>query len=125
MILVKFKNLEKSEIARQAVEDRFEILTEKFPDLMKSKIQVFLEMHNSPQQAGPDLFKVKVHVVGERYDGITIEKADSNLYVALADVVDHMLETLNRFGDKARVRKINKARAFKNSILKAETTNEQ
>ncbi len=121
MILVKFKNLEKSEIARQAVEDRADLLIEKFPDLTNSKIQVFLEMQNSPHQAGPDLFKVNLHVSGGRYDGITIEKADPNLYVALAEVADHMLEKLNRFGDKVRVKKINKARA-----LKIETrTNEQ
>lgn len=110
MIQVKFKNLEKSQMAREAAEERIENLIAKFPDLSKSKIQVTLEMENSPTQAGPDLFKVKCHVIGGRYDGITIEKEDSNLYVALADVVEHMLEKLNRFGDKVRVRERSNAR---------------
>lgn len=110
MIQVKFKNLEKSEMAREAVQERIEVLIEKFPDLSGSKIQVTLEMENSPSQAGPDLFKVKLHVSRARYDGITVEKSDSNLYVALAEVVDHMLEVLNRFGDRARVKERKRAR---------------
>ena len=110
MIQVKFKNLEKSEMAREAVQERVEVLTKKFPDLSGSKIQVTLEMENSPSQAGPDLFKVKLHVSRARYDGITVEKSDSNLYVALAEVVDHMLEVLNRFGDRARVKERKRAR---------------
>jgi ribosome-associated translation inhibitor RaiA len=112
MIQVKFKNLEKSEMAREAVQERIEALIVKFPDLSKSKIQVTLQMENSQIQAGPDLFKVKLHVLGARYDGVTVEKEDSNLYVALADVIEHMLENLNRFGDRARVKERTKARQF-------------
>lgn len=117
MIQVKFKNLEKSEMAREAAQDRVEGLIVKFPDLVKSKIQITLEMENSPAQAGPDLFKVKFHVLGARYDGITVEKEASNLYVALADVVEHMLENLNRFGDRARVKEITKARQLTRNFL--------
>lgn len=116
MIQVKFKNLDKSEIAREAARDRMESLAEKFPDLSESKIQITLEMENSPTQAGPDLFKVKVYVAGGRYDGITVEKANSNLYVALAEVVDHMLEVLNRFGDRLRVRERKAARQLGREI---------
>ncbi len=116
MIQIKFKNLEKSEMAREAVQDRVEALTDKFPDLSGSKVQITLEMENSPAQAGPDLFKVKLHVPSGRYRGITIEKADSNLYIALAEVVDHMLETLNRFGDRARVKERKRARQIAREV---------
>ncbi|OQW49193.1 MAG: hypothetical protein A4S09_03760 [Proteobacteria bacterium SG_bin7] len=109
-IQVKFKNLARSEMAREAVYERIGALVEKFPDLNKSKIQVTLTMENSPLQAGPDLFIVKLFVASGRYDGVTIEKSDSNLYVALAEVVDHMLEVLNRHGDKVRVKERKKAR---------------
>jgi ribosome-associated translation inhibitor RaiA len=110
MIQIKFKNLEKSEIARETVQERIETLVEKFPDLSAGKIQITLEMENSPLQAGPDLFKVKLHVARGRYDGVTVEKSDASLYVALAEVVDHMLEKLNRFGDRQRVQERTKAR---------------
>lgn len=103
MIQIKFKNLEKSDIATLAVNERAEALIAKFPDLSESKIQVTLEMENSPQKPGPDVFTVKLHVAKGRYDRITVTKADANLYVALADVIDHMLEALNRFGDRSRV----------------------
>lgn len=116
MIQVKFKNLDKSEMAKEAVQVRVQTLTEKFPDLNGSKVQVTLEMENSPLQAGPDLFKVKFHVVRGRFDGVIVEKSNSNLYVALAEVVDHMLEVLNRTGDKARVKERKKARALTSEI---------
>lgn len=110
MIQIKFKNLEKSEWARSTVEERVEGLVEKFSDLSLSKVQVTLEMLNSPIQAGPDLFKVKLCVRGGRYDGVLIEKLNSNLYVALADVIDHMLEALNRLGDRVRIKERKRAR---------------
>jgi len=125
MIQVKFKNLEKSEMAREAVQERVEVLTKKFPDLSGSKIQVTLEMENSPSQAGPDLFKVKLHVSRARYDGITVEKSDSNLYVALAEVVDHMLEVLNRFGDRARVKERKRVRELTRELYNGLELDEQ
>ncbi len=97
-------------MVRMAVLERLEALVEKFPNLSKSKIQVTLEMENSPHKPGPDLFSVKVHLSRGKYDGITVDKANSNLYVALAEVTDHMLEKLNRFGDRVRVKEREKAR---------------
>lgn len=116
MITVKFKNLKKSEIAREAVQDRIEALVEKFPDLRQSKIQITLEMENSPTQAGPDFFKVKLHVVGGKYDKVTLEKSEASLYVALANLADHMLEKLNRSTDRARVKERNQARKIAQEI---------
>lgn len=130
MIHIKFKNLEKSEMAREVVEERIKTLIEKFPDLSASKIQITLEMENSPFQAGPDLFRVKLHVASGRYDGVTIEKANTNLYVALAEVVDHILEKLNRFGDRLRVKERTKARKIareleQNFEIEDKTTEEE
>mgnify|MGYP000900571970 CR=1 FL=1 len=110
MILVKFKNLDKSELAVEVVTERIETLVAKFPDLATCKIQVTLAMENSPIQAGPDLFKGKVYVASGRYENTTVEKADSNLYVALAEVVEAMLEKLNRYGDRKRVQERTQAR---------------
>ncbi len=110
MIQIKFKNLEKSEIARDTVRQRVEALVEKFDDLKESRIIVTLEMENSPVQAGRDVFSVKFHVSNGRFRGIVVTKSDSNLYKALADIVDHMLEKLNRAGDKERVKERAKAR---------------
>lgn len=110
MIQIKFKNLEKSDLVQNSTLEKVEAFVEKFPDLSESKIQVTLEMENSSLQPGPDLFKVKFHIVRGRYDGVTIEKSKPNLYAALAEVTDHLLEVLNRLGDKERVQARNKAR---------------
>ena len=117
MIKVTFKNLEKSELAREAATERVEYLAEKFPDLKGSRITVTLEMHNSPLQAGPDMFTVKFQVASGRYRDVTIEKSATNLYVALADTVDHILEKLNRTGDRTRVKERSKARRENAKIL--------
>lgn len=111
-IEIKFKNLEKSELAQDIVRERLSQIIEKFDDLAVSKIMVTLEMENSPFQAGPDVFKVKTYIKNGRYKGIMVTKSNSNLYIALAEVVDHLLEVLNRFGDKQRVKERNKARKF-------------
>ena len=110
MIQVKFKNLKKSDLIRNTVTERIEPLIEKFPDLTNCNLIITLEMENSPTKSGPDLFKVKFHIASGRYDGITVEKAQASLYVALAEVMDHMLETLNRHGDKLRVKERRQAR---------------
>lgn len=110
MIKVVFKNLERSELAREAATERFETVVDKFPDLCESKMRVTLEMENSPEQAGPDLFTVRIHVSGGRYRDVRLEKSATSLYVALADIVDHMLEKLNRVGDRSRVKERAKAR---------------
>ena len=104
MIQIVFKNIERSELAREAAMDRIRTLTEKFPELGKSKLLVTLEMENSPCQPGPDLFKVKLHVRGGKYANLTVTKAGTNLYQALAELVEHLLEKLNRAGDRIRVK---------------------
>jgi|GEM_PF-310175 len=110
MVQVIFKDLEKSELARESALERIEAVVNRFPDLSEGRLVVTLSMQNSPVQAGPDVFTVKVHCRGGRYRGITLEKSAPNLYAALADVVEHMLERLNRFGDHARVKGRKKAR---------------
>ncbi len=110
MIVLKFKNLERSEIAREAVFERLIGLIQKFPDLERSRLEVTLEMENSPLKVGPDFFTVKLHIASGRFKGITLKKADANIYVALAELSEHMLERLNRFGDRARVKQRKQAR---------------
>jgi ribosome-associated translation inhibitor RaiA len=116
MIKVNFKNLEKSSLAVEAAEERLGELVERFPVLNGSELQVTLSMENSPRQAGPDLFGVKVRIQGGRYHGVILEKKAASLYVALADVSEHLLERLNRFGDKTRVKNRAQERRLANRV---------
>lgn len=104
MIRIIFKGLEESELVREAVHDRFEATLERFPDLEGHRITVMLSMDNSQFKPGPDLFKVKLVIVGQKYGGVILEKSAMSLYTALADVSNHALERLNRFGDRKRVK---------------------
>jgi len=110
MIHIIFKNLKRSTLVKDVVTQRIQSVIDRFPALKDSRIHITLEMHNSPFQARPDLFSVKVHVSDGRYRGVRLEKSAQNLYVALADVVEHTLEKLNRFGDRSRVKERSRAR---------------
>jgi ribosome-associated translation inhibitor RaiA len=116
VIQVVFHNLEKSELAKDAVTEKLQDVLGKFPDLESHKITVTLSMENSPRQAGPDSFEVKVFIKGKKYGEILISKSAKSLYVALADLSDHLLEVLNRKGDKLRVRSRQKERSQKEAI---------
>lgn len=110
MIIVKYKNMERSEIVREAVHERLDLLIEKFPDLEDSRMEMTLEMENSPFKTGPDLFTAKLHISRGRYSGVTAKRSSPNLYIALAELNEMMLERLNRFGDRARVKQRTQAR---------------
>ncbi len=113
MVHVIFRNLEPSAFARTLVKDRLSHTIERFPDLQESRINVTLSMENSPQQAGPDLFRVRIRMAGGRYNGVILQKTASNLFVALAAADDSLLERLNRFSDRVRVKKRQQARRYR------------
>jgi len=104
MIRIIFKDLDESELAKEAVFDRIQATMDRFPDLTRHKLTFTLSMDNSQFKPGPDLFKVKLVITGKKYGGIILEKSAISLYTALADVSNHMLERLNRYGDKKRIK---------------------
>jgi ribosome-associated translation inhibitor RaiA len=117
MYKIVFKNLESSDLVRTHVEDRMESLNEKFPDLKSHRGTVTLEMKNSPTHAGPDLFSVKAVIDGFKYKDITFEHNAENLYLAIAEFSDRMVEVLNRAGDKIRVKARSKNREASEEIF--------
>ena len=117
---VIFKNLDESTFARDLAIERLASVTERFPDLQNHRIDTTLSMENSPHQAGPDFFTVKVFINGKRYKSLILQKSAPSLYIALADVVEHLLEKLNRYGDKKRVKNQSKARKEKSIIAKVQ-----
>lgn len=110
MIRIIFKDLDQSELAKEAVHDRFQATIYRFPDLEGHKLTFTLSMENSQFKPGPDLFKVKLVITGKKYGGVILEKSAMSLYTALADVSAHTLERLNRLGDKQRIKDRNRAR---------------
>jgi ribosome-associated translation inhibitor RaiA len=112
MIRIIFKNLDKSELAKDIVNERLQSTIDRFPDLRSHRLSVTLCMDNSPLKPGPDLFKVKLLITGKKYKNIVLEKSALSLYAALADVIEHTLERLNRFGDKERIKERTLARNF-------------
>lgn len=110
MIQIKFKNLDKSELAREAVEERLAAMIEKFGAIVGQSYSSHTRDGKLTDSSQASVFKVKVHISRGPYKGVTIEKSEPNLYAALAEVVDHMLEVLNRYGDRIRVKQRKQAR---------------
>jgi ribosome-associated translation inhibitor RaiA len=117
MIQVIFHNLEKSELARAAVIERLQETVDRFPELSDHRMTITLRMYNSPVQAGPDLFGVKLHISGVKFDNIIVEKKAASLYVAIGDLCESLLERLNRRTDKVRVKTRTQAREFRKKAL--------
>jgi ribosome-associated translation inhibitor RaiA len=102
---IVFKNLKNSDLVSRAVKDRFAPLLNKFPQLQGHRLTVTLEMENSPVKPGRDSFSAKVLVDGRKFRGLNLRRRSDNLYAALAEVTDGMLELLNRAGEKSRMRR--------------------
>ncbi len=114
----QIKDLEKSELAKKIAMDSVNAVIEKFPDLEGSRISITLSMQNSPLQAGPDVFTVKFNCGSGKYKGVILERSASNLYKAMALLSNGLLERLNRFGDKQRVRVQKRARLQRDRALR-------
>lgn len=113
IVRVIFKNMERSELAVQIVEERLQQVFEKFPRLHQSDITATLSTENSPSQAGPDMFNVRVRVEAGREGRIILHKTAHSLYAALALVCERLQDRLNELGDRSRA--LNRRRTKKNS----------
>jgi ribosome-associated translation inhibitor RaiA len=102
---IVFKNLKNSDLVSRAVKDRFAPLLDKFPQLQSHRLTVTLEMENSPVKPGRDSFSAKVLVDGRKFHSLNLRRRSNNLYAALAEVTDGMLELLSRAGQKNRMRR--------------------
>ncbi len=105
MIKVVFKNLEKSELAKNIVTERLNPIFEKFSKIKDHQITVTLEMENSPSQAGPDFFKVSTMITGPLYKNIKFEKSSENLYLATAATSDGIHVLLKKITTRIREEK--------------------
>lgn len=115
-----FKGMERSELIRQIVTERLASVFLRFPELESSQPLVVLGMQNSPRQAGPDVFTVKFCCQSGRYKNVVLEKSAINFYAALADLLEHLQERLNRFGERSRARQRTMARRFRHQLEQME-----
>ncbi len=104
MINIFFKNIEKSQLAVDIVKERINRVSAKFPDLKTHTINVILFVDNSVVRPGLDSYGIKLLISGKKYGGIIIEKTNQSLYTALDEIIDVILEAINRKGDKQRIR---------------------
>ena len=113
MISIKFKDLERSELAKDVIVERLSEAEKKFPQLLHHKLLITLSMENSPHHKGPDLFGVKLNISGPKFKSLVLEKKASSLYLAAALLQEALLELLNRSIDKPRIKARREERALR------------
>lgn len=116
MIKVIFKKIEKSRMTTEMVTNRLMDVVEKFPDLQEHQLKALVYTENTSRQAGPNVFGIKLVITGKKYRDIILEKKGLNFYIALAELTDCLLERLNRFGDKIRIRRIGQKRTMQQRL---------
>lgn len=114
---VVFKNLKESTIVEQIVRSRIEESVSKFPELERHKLVATIYMENSPEQAGRDLFGVRLRISGPYHTNIILEKAESNMYLALAELQEALLERMRRAREKKRSKTRTWGRTIKQKVL--------
>lgn len=115
MIRIVFKNLDESELAKQAVHARIQTTLDRFPELHDHRLTFTLSIGNSKTQLGPDLFRVKLVISGKKFDGVVFEDAAVSLYTALSDVSSHAFRRLSQLCDQRR--NIDIARSGENNVF--------
>ncbi len=112
-VQVVFQNLKKSEFIRAFVTDRVLSVLEKFPQNRRGKATVYVSMENSPRQAGPDVFGVKVMLRNSVIKTFVLSKKAGSLFQATADVAEGLLETLHRHSERILRQKRSREREWK------------
>lgn len=119
MIRILFRNIDPSDMLRETIEERLHPILDKFPDLKTHKVSLSIQMENSPFKAGADLFTLKMRINGDRYKELVLKKSSPNFYLALAEVHEHLLERLNRYGDRERVKNRKQVRTLRQTLQPA------
>ncbi len=66
---------------------------------------VKLEMENSPQQPGKDVYSCEIHVNSKRHGNLIIKKRTSNMYAAISDATDRLTLLLSKIKGKYKARR--------------------
>lgn len=101
---IVFKNLDRSELISDVARTRIHTALARFPKANPRSVCVTIGMENSPLQPGPDLFKVRVEIVGGLYHGVILEREAADPYDGIASLSDGLLERLNRYSDRLRLK---------------------
>lgn len=115
MVRVVFKNLEKSEFIKDMVSEKINHTLEKFPELENATATVTVGMENSPFQAGPDLFQVRVILLARGLKPIVLEKQAASPYQATSVLTDRLFEVLHRAVERRREKSRSERRRWKGS----------
>jgi ribosome-associated translation inhibitor RaiA len=107
MLNIILKNVEAAEHARALVNERFELLVKRFPDLREHHITVIVEEDQSSwSRRGSRMLSVRAMVDGRKYRAMTLARVADGVHAATAMAVTRLRAMLSRAAGKARRRSL-------------------
>ncbi len=107
MIHLEFLNLDRSELAKEAVEESLVPVLKQFPFVINGNIRVSLSMKHSPSTSAPDLFRVIMRLKGGAAQGVVASSEAVSLFVALSEAAQELARELEKISDKPNRRTSN------------------
>jgi len=99
VIHLEFLNLDRSELAKEAVEESLGPVLKHFPFVISSNIWVSLSMEHSPSNSAPDLFRVNMRLKGGAAQGVVASAEAVSLFVALSEAAQDLARELEKISD--------------------------
>lgn len=109
-----FRHLDKSEFIKKFAQEHIERLLSKHSNTPNLAGIVKLEMENSPQHPGKDVFKCEILLKSPRHGSLIVKKRTGNMYEAIVEATDKLSLAMEKV--KGRF----KARRRKNAIEKTQ-----
>lgn len=99
MMQIKFKNLEPSQLAKEAVQEKMASLYSEYDFLNFCRIRVNIELMSNRSVDRPDLFAVSFHIVEGKCVGLKLQQSDPNLHDALGRLVEQIRQRLRQMSE--------------------------
>ena len=109
-----FRHLDQSEFVKKFAQDHVERLLSKYKGTPNLNGIVKLEMENSPQQSGKDVFSCEILLSSPQHGKLIVKKRTANMYEAIAEATDKLAYAMEKVkGRFLSKRKRNKSTARK------------
>jgi hypothetical protein len=105
MLNIILRNVEEAEHAKALVQERFEPLVKRFPDLRDHQITVIVEEDPTfSERRGSRPLSVRAMVDGRKYRAMTLARVADGLHAATVVAVTRLRALLGRARGRARAR---------------------
>lgn len=109
-----FRHLDQSEFLKKFAQDHIERLLSRYKGTPNINSVIKLEMENSPEQPGKDVFSCEILLSSPQLGKLIVKKRTANMYEAIAEATDKLSMSM----EKVKGRFLSKRRKSKSAARK-------